>query len=629
MTLTKEAILEKYWGYTQFRSKQEKIIDDVISGKDVVALLPTGAGKSICYQVPSLLLDGICIVVSPLVALIEDQVNQLKDKGIKAVGLTAGISYTELDSLLDNCIFGNYKFLYLSPERLQQPLVKERISKMNISLIAIDEAHCISQWGHDFRPAYLSCHILREYTEAPLIALTATATSKVVDEIKKQLQMREVVLHQQSFYRKNIQYQVIQTQNKRQRLLEMFNSNNGSGIVYVNSRGLSENICDFLKEHQLNAYYYHGGLKKEEKSKTLSNWLKDTKSIMIATNAFGMGIDKENVRSIVHYQLSESIEQYYQESGRAGRDGDQSKAVILLDNSDVDRIKNQQLTNYPTLEWVSKVYKHLNSFLRIAYGEKPENRYLLNFNAFCNQYNLAARKTYNALKILDQNQVLSVQTKGNIATQIQFTATKRDFEQFMEQHSNYSELLHTLLRTYGGLFEMDTTINTYLIAKKIKKSEDFVFQQLRELSKKELLSLKEQTSDMEIYYLMPREDRYIIASFSKALEVQLQTKKDKLEAIIHYATNNNTCRNKLLLNYFGESFSECGLCDNCLSKTSLGNHDEIKNEIESLLKEKKCSSKTLVKALSYKESSILAALKELLESNLIHINPNNEYQLNK
>ncbi len=627
MSLTKESILEKYWGFTHFRSKQEEIIDDVISQKDVIALLPTGAGKSICYQVPSLLLDGICIVVSPLVALIEDQVNQLKDKGIKAIGLTAGIPYAELDSLLDNCIFGNYKFLYLSPERLQQPLVKERISKMNISLIAIDEAHCISQWGHDFRPAYLSCQIIREYTEAPLIALTATATSKVVDEIKEQLQMREVVLHQQSFYRNNIKYLVKQTQNKRQRLLEQFEYNEGSGIVYVNSRGLSENICDFLKDHQLNAYYYHGGLKKEDKSKNLSQWLKHPKSIMIATNAFGMGIDKENVRTIVHYQLSESLEQYYQESGRAGRDGASAKAVILLDNSDIDRIKNQQLNNYPNLEWVSKVYKHLNSFLRIAYGEKPENRFLLNFNAFCNQYDLAARKTYNALKILDQNMVLSVQTKGNIATQLKFTASKRDFEQFMEKHTSYSELLHTLLRTYGGLFEMDTTINTYLIAKKIQKSEEFVFQQLRELSKKELLCLKEQTSDMEIYYLMPREDRYTIASFSKALGVQLLTKKEKLEAVIQYATDKNNCRNKLLLNYFGESFNECGICDNCLSLTSSEDHEEIKNQIKNLLREKKCSSKSLVKALSYKESSILAAIKELLDSKLIHINPNNEYQL--
>lgn len=627
MIPSKESVLEQYWGFTEFRPQQSEIIEAVLEGKDVLALLPTGAGKSICYQVPALSLPGICIVVSPLVALIEDQVNALKKRGIKAIGLTAGIPPSEIDTLLDNCIYGQYKFLYLSPERLQQPLVKDRIAKMKVNLIAIDEAHCISQWGHDFRPAYLSCDLLKELCEAPLIAVTATATQKVVEEIQQNLKMTSARLFKASYYRPNIQYSVKKTKNKRLALLEYCKETHGSIIVYVNSRGLAENLCEFLNAQNFSATYYHGGLKKELKSKALHKWLHNDASIMVATNAFGMGIDKDNVSAIFHYQLSESLEQYYQESGRAGRNGEAAKAVILFEESDIERINNIHISQYPDVSTVGMVYQKLNSFLRIAYGEKPEGSFSINFNQFCHQYGLSAIKTYNAIKVLDQNQVLSVQTRGNVTTQIKFTASKNDFEQCMRTTPSYAPLLDTLLRTYGGLFEIETSINLYVLSKKLKESESKIVADLKKLAELEFISLKEQSSDMEIYYLVPREDQYTIASFSKALEKQLETKKVKVRASIDYVTNTTECRNQIILRYFGETFTSCGNCDHCLKKDKKEDLSVISVEILKLIEQQACDSRGIISQLSFSENSILAALKELLDQQRIEIKSNNEYHI--
>lgn len=364
------SVLQQYWGYDDFRGSQRKIIDTVISGQDVLALMPTGGGKSICYQVPALAMEGICIVVSPLVALIQDQVAQLKKRNIKAIALTGGIRSNEVNDLLDNCVFGNYKFLYLSPERLQQTVVRERIQQMNVNLIAIDEAHCISQWGNDFRPAYLECSILKELApQTPMIALTATATPRVVDDIVENLELKEVRIFKDSFSRSNIAFKVKRSEDKLYQLKKYMEKVSGSGIVYVRSRKMSISLANFLVKNGVSASFYHGGIPKSDKEEKLNRWLNGKDRVMVATNAFGMGVDKPDVRLVVHYQIPDSLESYFQEAGRAGRDGEPSTAIILTSKEDADRAKQQFLSTLPDVSFVKTVYSKLNNYFQISYGE--------------------------------------------------------------------------------------------------------------------------------------------------------------------------------------------------------------------------------------------------------------------
>ena len=361
------SVLQQYWGYDDFRGSQRKIIDTVISGQDVLALMPTGGGKSICYQVPALAMEGICIVVSPLVALIQDQVAQLKKRNIKAIALTGGIRSNEVNDLLDNCVFGNYKFLYLSPERLQQTVVRERIQQMNVNLIAIDEAHCISQWGNDFRPAYLECSILKELApQTPTIALTATATPRVVDDIVENLELKEVRIFKDSFSRSNIAFKVRRSEDKLYQLKKYMGKIPGSGIVYVRSRKMSISLANFLINNGVSASFYHGGIPKSDKEEKLNRWLNGKDRVMVATNAFGMGVDKPDVRLVIHYQIPDSLESYFQEAGRAGRDGEPSTAIILTSKEDADRAKQQFLSTLPDVGFVKTVYSKLNNYFQIS-----------------------------------------------------------------------------------------------------------------------------------------------------------------------------------------------------------------------------------------------------------------------
>ena len=362
-------ILERYWQHTAFRPFQEEIIEAVLNNEDVLAILPTGGGKSVCFQIPALIKPGICIVISPLVALMKDQVNDLKSKGIKAMAITGGISLSELDTLLDNCIYGNYKFLYISPERLQQSLVKDRIQQMNVNLIAVDEAHCISQWGHDFRPAYKHIRLLRELQPTVnVIALTATARSIVAEEIISDLDMLDARVFKASFQRQNIAYHNLFTEDKYYHLERILKKGNGAAIIYVRSRRASIEISQFLKSCGFKSSFFHGGLSKDDKQQRLTNWLKDITPIMVATTAFGMGINKANVRTIIHFNLPESIESYYQESGRAGRDGKASSAYILIKKDDDAVLKKQFLSNLPDTNFLKLAYKKLKNYFGIAYG---------------------------------------------------------------------------------------------------------------------------------------------------------------------------------------------------------------------------------------------------------------------
>ncbi len=633
MKETPTRILEKYWGYSSFKGSQKQIIDAVLEGQDVMALLPTGGGKSVCYQIPPLLSDGICVVISPLIALIKDQVNQLRDKGIKAVALTGGISFEETNNLLDNCLYGGYKFLYLSPERLQQEIVQDRISQMNVSLIAIDEAHCISQWGIDFRPAYLECSLLRKlHPDVPCIAVTATATERVTRDIVANLELKSPLLIKDSFYRENLIYKVSYQENKNQRLIQMCRSDEASSIVYVRSRRASEELSSLLNQKGITAIHFHGGLQRDEKEKKLQDWLGNKKRVMVATSAFGMGIDKPDVGRVIHYELPESMESYFQEAGRAGRNGAPAEAVLLVSASDEKRLLNQFVKVLPDVAFIKMLYRKLNNYFQIPYGRLDEASFPFNFNHFCDTYDLNGSLVYNGMRLLDQHSVLALSQNFSNKTSVQFLATKNAIFSYLEQHPKEAHILQVLLRTYGGVFEFDTKINTLLIAKKSEVAESAVFSALKKAEMDGIVTFKHEKQDMELTFLVPREDDRTINVFAHKIRDLNTTKIDNVNAILHYVKNRKVCRTKQLLTYFGEKDGpSCGKCDVCL-QNSVKSSKELKtldSDILALLKDQSVSSQALIESLGQEREVILRELRFLLEEGKISITPNNEYTVSK
>ncbi|HAB27655.1 MAG TPA: RecQ family ATP-dependent DNA helicase, partial [Xanthomarina gelatinilytica] len=458
-------ILERYWNFTSFKPLQEEIIEAVLEGEDVFALLPTGGGKSICFQIPALAKEGICIVVSPLIALMKDQVQALKQKGIKALSITSGITSNDLDTLLDNCIYGNYKFLYLSPERLQQELVQDRIKQMNVNLIAVDEAHCISQWGNDFRPAYKNIQLLRQIQPSVnCIALTASATPKVVADIVVELDFIQPKIFKQSFERKNLAYMTFNEDDKHYKLESILKKNPQASIVYVRSRHLTVEISNFLNKKGISATTYHGGLSNKVKDAHQQEWINNQKQVMVATNAFGMGIDKPDVKTVIHLNLPESMESYFQEAGRAGRNGNKAFAIILKNKSDELLVKNQFLNVLPSVNDVKHIYRKLSNYFQISYGEGQNTIYDFNFNAFCKTYQLNSLLAYNTLLLLDRTSIISLSKQFNKKTSLQFVISNKALFAYLEKHPEVSVIVKTILRTYGGIFENEIKINPLLIS---------------------------------------------------------------------------------------------------------------------------------------------------------------------
>ena len=625
-------ILKKYWGFDSFRGSQAEIIETALQKKDVLALLPTGGGKSVCYQVPALLNEGICIVVSPLVALIEDQVNALKQKGIKAIGLTGGLRFQEVLTLLDNCLYGGYRFLYLSPERLQQDLVREKISGMAVNLIAIDEAHCISQWGNDFRPAYLHCDVLRElHPEVPIMALTATATKRVRGDIIQQLGLKDEQLFKDSFLRKNISYQVFWEEDKRYRLQMLCKQTPGSGIVYVRSRRMTEELSRFLNARGCKSHFFHGGLSASEKSEKLKSWLQNKVRFMVATNAFGMGVDKPDVSLVVHYQIPDNLENYFQEAGRAGRDGNPATAILLTNKGDEIQVEKQFLSVLPSTAYLKKVYRKLNNYFQIPFGGGEQETYPFHFDDFCEAYEFPFMLTYNALRILDQNSVISLSQEFTRQTTVKVEADKNGLFRYMERHPELVQIIQMLLRTYGGIFDFDTRINPILLAKKTGNSEQDVLASLERLKDDGLIALASQDRDLKITFLIPREDDLVINRFAKEVEAYHKIKVKNVSHMLRYLDNDKDCRSKQLLDYFGETLKQdCGVCDICLKKSvkktlSTGLSERILGQLQ----KSGISSRKLIRLLPDEEQHILQTLRELLEDGKIGINHKNEYIINK
>lgn len=625
-------ILEEYWNYTSFKPLQEDIINSVIEGNDTFALLPTGGGKSLCFQIPALTKEGICIVISPLIALMNNQVTELKKRNIKAIALTSLYKYDELSTLLDNCIYGNYKFLYMSPERLQQDIVQDRIRQMNVNLIAVDEAHCISQWGNDFRPAYKNINLLRELQPSiNCIALTASAKPDVVEDVIKELDFIGSKIFKQSFYRKNLAYMVFETEDKIYKIQQILKKNPSSSIIYVRNRKSTLELSKALNNFGFSTTYYHGGLSIKEKDTNFANWLNNRVQVMVATNAFGMGIDKPDVKTVIHTDLPDSLESYFQEAGRAGRNEDKAFAIILKNKNDEEKVKNQFLKVLPSVDFIKLVYRKLCNYFQISYGEGAYTTYNFNFNKFCKTYEFNSILAYNAILALDRSSILSLTQHFKRRSTVQILVSNTELFQYINKNQEISIIIKSILRTYGGIFDQDVKINTLLISEKANISEDQVINTLINLENDKIIALNLKKTDAEITFIEPREDDKTINRIVKVVEIRNNQKINRVNDIISYITNDSKCKSQQLLQYFGETLTkDCGICSVCIDEQKKDGSTTKTNGIEIvilLLQKESLSSRDILEKTTLSEVEITETLRFLLEKKAITLTDYNTYKL--
>jgi len=620
-------ILQHYWKHNSFREPQQEIINTVLEGRNTVALLPTGGGKSICFQIPALVNEGVCIVISPLIALMQDQVDSLINKGIKASVIPSGSSQDEIITLFDNIRFGKTKFLYLSPERLQSRFIQEKIKQLNVNLIAIDEAHCISEWGHDFRPSYQNISILKELLpNTNIIALTATATKKVISDIILSLGLDSPEVYKKSFYRKNLAYQIFKTDDKLGRLKQIFIKTKAPAIVYVNSRIKTKEICAYLNANGFKSSFYHGGLTSLEKQISFDNWMNEKTPIIVATNAFGMGIDKPNVRVVIHLNLPASIENYIQEAGRGGRNGYKAFSVILTNKNDIKLSKELLEKSLPVINDIKLVHRKLYQQFQIAKGELIETAFDFNFLEFCNKYKLIPNRTYNALQILNSNGIIELNSNFQQKSTLQFTVSSKQVLLYSKQNPSSKNFIQTFLRLYGGVFEDLVKIDEFYIAKKAGITSWQVIKELESMVEKGLLEYNKATNNSELYFLHPREDDKTVNKVSKNINLYLEQKKQKNKDLIEFVKNDKVCRSIQLLYYFNENVAQkCGICDVCLQQKQVFTINPI--NIITLLKNKGALTVyEICTLLNEKEVNILILLRELLSEEKINVT-NNKYFL--
>lgn len=625
-------ILQKVWKHDSFREPQEAIIQSVLEGNDTFALLPTGGGKSVCYQVPGLVLNGITLVISPLIALMKDQVSNLQKKDIKAIALLGGLSQDEIITLLDNCQFGNYKFLYLSPERLQQDWIVERLKQIDINLIAIDEAHCVSQWGHDFRPAYLKIKNLKEhFPKVPFIALTASATKRVQQDIIENLGLEKPKVFKKSFYRDNLAYHIIPTDDKLYKIKQILTKNPQSSIIYVRNRKSTVELANQLHHLGFTTTSFHGGLPIKEKEKNMELWMRDKAQVVVATNAFGMGIDKPDVKTVIHYQLPENLENYYQEAGRAGRNSVKSFGILLLGSSDIEMASKQFEASKVDKIFLKEVYKKLNTFFRIAYGEGFDEEFSFNLNQFCAHYNFPVVRTFNALQFLDRQGIISLHNESIEKIKMHFLLPSKEIIRYISLHQDQEEIITTILRTYSGIFESETAINTSLVAKKSNTTEEEVFRVIHALEKVGCVALNIHNSDTLITFNEAREDDLTINPVIKFLEQYNNIKQQQFDSVIGYVTDEKNCNSKKILAYFDEKeISDCGMCSNCLKqKPTQKTLEQLFIEIKNFLKQKDASPEELEHYINADSSTLIEALRLLLDQNYITLNSQNQYTIFK
>ncbi|MCD4774314.1 MAG: RecQ family ATP-dependent DNA helicase [Bacteroidales bacterium] len=578
-------ILIKYWGYSEFRPMQEDIINSVLEGKDTLALLPTGGGKSVCFQVPAMAKEGLCLVVTPLIALMKDQVENLRKNGIKAVAIHSGMHKGEIDLAMDNCFYGNVKFLYVSPERLSSPDFRAAIQNMNINLLAVDEAHCISQWGYDFRPPYLKiAEVKTLIPDIPILALTATAVPEVVKDIQKKLEFKKENLFQKSFARENLTYVVFQEDDKLGRLLRIVNKINGTGIIYVRNRRKTREISEFLKNNKISSEYYHAGLDASTRTKRQNDWMKGKIRVIVSTNAFGMGIDKSNVRLVIHMDIPDSLEAYFQEAGRAGRDGKQSYAVLLFENADIINSKQNLKTSFPERDVIKAVYQGLGNYFQLAVGSGKDVAFDFDLNDFCKNYNFSPLIAYNSLKFLEKEAYILMNEFVDVSSKIHFLLNKEDLYRFQIENKFYDGFIKLILRSYSGVFNDFININENEIANRSDINSTSVIKYLQQLNKLDVLTYIPRKNKPQILFSRQRFDRKDLLISKENYKDRKSSASKRVQSVIDYATSKNKCRSQYLLSYFGENDStRCGKCDVCVERNKINiNEIEFDNVVKQI-----------------------------------------------
>ena len=620
--MTPREILEKYWHYDHFRPLQEEIIDSVLAGKDTLALLPTGGGKSLCYQIPALATDGICLVISPLIALMKDQVRMLTEKHIKAKYLVSGMSHREIEIILNNCIHHDVKLLYVSPERLQSRLFIDHLRQMKVNLIAVDEAHCISQWGYDFRPPYCEIARIRQYLpNVPVIALTATATPEVVDDIRQRLEFRNGNVFRSSHLRPSLSYSVFQEDDKVGKMMRIINNVGGSGIVYVRNRRRTLELARLLNDNNIPAAAYHAGIPIKERDQRQKDWQKSPNGVMVATNAFGMGIDKPDVRFIIHYDLPESPEAYFQEAGRAGRDGRKAYAVLLYQQSDINRLRESLETDFPAPNYIRNVYRAICNYYQIPVGSGQDCQYDFDLEKVCNSYGLNAYMVFRSLTFLEREGLICLPDHNELQSRLYITIGKEELYRFQLAHRDIGDMLTAILRLYGGLFTDFTPISESVIAQRCGKTETQVYNMLKELNRLQIAEFRPKTIKPQIIFTSPRIDIKDIYVSDRNYKDLKNAAEKRREAMIAYAENNGECRSRQLLRYFGETQScDCGVCDVCIAKKKT-----LRNRLDDEIIDILASSPLTIKQLSQRlpkiaKDELTSTVRHLLDRGVLQTN---------
>jgi len=616
-------ILTKYWGFTTFKPLQEEIINSVAEGRDTLGLMPTGGGKSITFQVPALAREGICLVITPLIALMKDQVNRLNDLEIKSIAIHSGMSGEEIDNALENSIYGDYKFLYVSPERISTRIFQAKVARLNLSLVAIDEAHCISQWGYDFRPSYLKIASLRDHIsdKVPFLALTASATPQVIDDIMKKLAFREKNVLRTSFERKNISYLVRNVEDKGTYLIKTLLKVKGSGIVYVRSRKRCKEVAELLVANGIRADFYHAGLTDELRDKKQASWTIGETPIIVATNAFGMGIDKSEVRFVIHWDIPDSIENYFQESGRAGRDGKPAFAVLLYTPTDKSRFIDTVRKKFPTIEKIKDTYEALCNYLQVPLGSGKDNVFDFNMYDFVAKYRLPVIETYNSLQFLQREGYMEFTEEINNPSRVHFIVSRDDLYKFQVANESFDGFIKLLLRSYTGMFSEFVPINEDSLSRKSAATRDTIYQYLVKLS---ALNIIRYIPGKKTALVIFTEERLVRKALMISPENYLHVKEKyeiRLNKMIEYADSEGHCRSVYLLDYFGEESDRCGICDVCRERNELDlskyEFDVILEEIKTILGEKTPDAEELVKLIDSPEDKVIKVLRWLLDHNKI------------
>jgi ATP-dependent DNA helicase RecQ len=626
-------ILIKYWGHSAFRPLQEEIIQSVMDGKDTLALLPTGGGKSICFQVPALAQEGLCLVITPLIALMQDQVENLKKKNINAVAIYSGMHRGQIELALDNCMFGDVKFLYLSPERLETEKFRAVLTRLKVNLIAVDEAHCISQWGYDFRPPYLRIAAIREFLpEVPVLALTATATPEVVKDIQEKLGFAHENLFQKSFERKNLTYVVQHEEDKLGRFLRICNRIKGTGIVYVRNRRRTKEISDFLNSKKVSADFYHAGLDAAMRDKRQSAWMSGQVRVMVSTNAFGMGIDKPNVRFVVHMDLPDSLEAYFQEAGRGGRDGNQSWAVVLYENSDVIDLRHNHALSYPAIDIIKKVYHALGNYFQLATGSGKDRGFDFELSEFCNQYRFNPVVAFNALKFLEKEGYILLSEDVGAPSLVNIKSRKENLYRFQVENPSYDPFIKLLLRSYSGLFTTFSRISEAELSRRMPMPLNDVLKTLHALHQMGLITYVPRKDKPQLVFLTERLDVKSLQISKQHYKDRMKSAEMRLNSVINYVSRNDKCRSQSLLSYFGEGDSQrCGKCDVCIERNKLElsefEFNNVLEQIEPMLLSTELTLEEIVdKVKGINEDKVIKAFRWLLDNDKIKGTDDHRYK---